>query len=170
MRDLKTIIVLSVVAIPLVTGIVVLAVINPYAALGLAPVLLAVAAIVRAIAGSDTNKARTTTRRQVGGPECAGRAVSRGCRHEWSNYCEAGDRRPWPGRTGPPAVRRGLASPDPRSAHPGRRGGRGAGTEDRTVAQLKPSSACPSDSSAGGPSRVSYSIDVDPPAQDAIAA
>jgi hypothetical protein len=51
MHDIRTIIALSIVALILIGGIGVLAVINPYAALGLAPVLMAVAVIVRAISG-----------------------------------------------------------------------------------------------------------------------
>lgn len=48
----------AVVAIVLVGGIIILTMINPYALIGLAPVLLAVAAIVRAVtcARRDTTK------------------------------------------------------------------------------------------------------------------
>jgi hypothetical protein len=42
----------AIVAIILGTGIIVLALINPYALIGLAPVLLAVAGIVRAVTGT----------------------------------------------------------------------------------------------------------------------
>jgi len=52
MHDIRTIIVLSLVALILIGGIGVLAVINPYVALGLAPILMAVAVIVRAISGA----------------------------------------------------------------------------------------------------------------------
>jgi hypothetical protein len=51
MNENKRIVALAAVAVVLGVGVMVLAVINPYAALGLAPVLLAVAGIIRAIRG-----------------------------------------------------------------------------------------------------------------------
>ena len=51
----------AVVAIVLGAGIIALALINPYARIGLAPVLLAVAAIVRAVTGARPD---TTNRRR----------------------------------------------------------------------------------------------------------
>lgn len=51
MTDIRTVIVLAVAALLLVGGLVALALINPFAALGLSPVLVAVAAIIRAIRG-----------------------------------------------------------------------------------------------------------------------
>ena len=53
--------VLTTLTVILTGGIIVLAVINPYAALGLAPVLLAIAAIVRAVRGAKTTAARSDT-------------------------------------------------------------------------------------------------------------
>ncbi|MGH3569891.1 MAG: hypothetical protein ACRDRH_28540 [Pseudonocardia sp.] len=50
-------VVAAVVAIVLSAGIIALAFINPYALIGLAPVLLAVAAIVRAVTGTRPNPA-----------------------------------------------------------------------------------------------------------------
>jgi hypothetical protein len=50
-QDFRSILVLSVVTVMLVSGVIIAATINPYALLGLAPVLLAIAAIVRAIRG-----------------------------------------------------------------------------------------------------------------------
>ncbi len=49
----------AVVAIVLSAGIIALALINPYALIGLPPVLLAIAAIVRAVTGARSS---TTTR------------------------------------------------------------------------------------------------------------
>jgi hypothetical protein len=54
MNDFRTLILLSLVALLLTGGIGVLAVISPYAALGLAPVLIAVAVILRAISGGKS--------------------------------------------------------------------------------------------------------------------
>jgi hypothetical protein len=51
-RDTRSIVILSVVAVILVFGIVGCIVINPWAAAGLAPILVAIAVIIRAIAGS----------------------------------------------------------------------------------------------------------------------
>jgi len=58
MRDLKVILVLSAVAVILAIGIGVLLVINPSAALGLGPVLAAIAVIIRAIAGTGRSGRR----------------------------------------------------------------------------------------------------------------
>ena len=52
MHDTKIVIILSVVATVLVLGIGVCIVINPLAAIGLAPVLAAISLIIRAIAGA----------------------------------------------------------------------------------------------------------------------
>lgn len=52
MHDIRTVIVLSLVALILIGGIGLLTFVNPYAALGLTPVLMAVAVIVRAISGA----------------------------------------------------------------------------------------------------------------------
>lgn len=63
MRDTRTIIVLSAVTLLLVAGIGILIFLNPYTALGLAPVLLAVAAIVRALAGNTDGPTGTSRKR-----------------------------------------------------------------------------------------------------------
>jgi ABC-type transport system involved in cytochrome bd biosynthesis fused ATPase/permease subunit len=52
MTDIRIIVVLAVAAVVLTGGIAVLAVINPVAALGLAPVLMAIAVIIRSIRGA----------------------------------------------------------------------------------------------------------------------
>lgn len=62
MRDFRTTFVLSGVALLLVGGVAALASINPYVLLGLPPVLLAIAAIVRAIAGTNTSTEMSTTK------------------------------------------------------------------------------------------------------------
>jgi hypothetical protein len=56
MQDFKTVIVLSGVALLLAGGVTALASVNPYILFGLPPVLLAIAAIVRAIAGAGAVK------------------------------------------------------------------------------------------------------------------
>jgi hypothetical protein len=53
MRDTSSIIVLSVVAIILVLGIGLFIAINPWVAVGLAPILVAISVIIRAIGGSS---------------------------------------------------------------------------------------------------------------------
>jgi hypothetical protein len=50
-QEFKNLVVLAVLAAFLVVGVVVAAAANPYALLGLAPVLLGIAAIVRAVGG-----------------------------------------------------------------------------------------------------------------------
>ena len=57
-QEFKNLIVLSVLAAFLVAGVVVAAVVNPYVLLGLGPVLLAVAAIVRAVGGRSGGTTR----------------------------------------------------------------------------------------------------------------
>lgn len=54
MRDTKTVIVLSAVATVLVLGIGACIAINPLAAIGLAPTLVAISLIIRAIGGGPT--------------------------------------------------------------------------------------------------------------------
>jgi hypothetical protein len=54
MHDTRTVIVLSIVALVLVLGIGVCIVINPLAAIGLAPIVVALAPIIRAIGGNPT--------------------------------------------------------------------------------------------------------------------
>lgn len=51
MRNTKSVVILSVVAVILVIGIGICTVINPWAAVGLAPVLVAIAVIITAIGG-----------------------------------------------------------------------------------------------------------------------
>lgn len=55
MRKIKTVVVLSAVAIVLVLGIVTCIAINPLAAIGLAPTLAAISLIIRAISGGSRN-------------------------------------------------------------------------------------------------------------------
>lgn len=56
MTDIRIVIVLAAAAVILTIAIAVLAVINPIAALGLSPVLIAIAAIIRAIRGGSDPK------------------------------------------------------------------------------------------------------------------
>lgn len=74
-QEFKNLIVLSGLAAFLVAGVVAAAAVNPYVLLGLAPVLLAIAAIVRAVGGrhredhrdpkSRKNPAKATTRTDI---------------------------------------------------------------------------------------------------------
>lgn len=52
MYEFRTVVVLAAVTIVVTGGLMVLSAISPYAALGLAPVLTAIAMIIRAIRGS----------------------------------------------------------------------------------------------------------------------
>lgn len=65
-QEFKNLIALAVLATVLVAGVAATAAINPYALVGLAPVLLAIAAIIRAVGGRRDDrgpKPRKTRRR-----------------------------------------------------------------------------------------------------------
>lgn len=64
-QEFKTLVVLSVLTTVLVAGVVTTAAINPYALLGLAPVLLAIAAIVREVGGRHGRHNRERKQRTI---------------------------------------------------------------------------------------------------------